>query len=181
MKAPRLLWRFLHLGPRIAYALGLGPLIGRFVLLLTTLGRRSGQPRVTPLTYERQGEIITVASARGQAADWLRNILANPHVQVRVGRRHFDGTATATTDAEQIADYFQRRLARNPRAFGAILRSEGLPSPPTRADLIRLARSRPMVIIRPQVEGEGSPGTRRIASGPPSPPQDQPASWRTPR
>jgi len=46
MKAPRFFWRFIHIGPRIAYALGLGPLIGRFVLLLTTYGRKSGRPRV---------------------------------------------------------------------------------------------------------------------------------------
>jgi deazaflavin-dependent oxidoreductase (nitroreductase family) len=148
MKAPRFFWRFIHIGPRIAYALGLGPLFGRFVLLLTTYGRRSGRPRVTPLVYEQRGNAVIVASARGRSADWLRNIDANPEVRVHLGRRQFDGKAEVSTDPEQIADYLQRQIARNPRAFGAILRSEGLSSPPTRAELVRFAPNRPMVTIR---------------------------------
>jgi deazaflavin-dependent oxidoreductase (nitroreductase family) len=149
MKAPRLFWRLIHFGPRIAYAIGLGPLIGRSILLLTTFGRKSGQPRVTPLVYEEQNDTIIVASARGQSADWLRNILANPKVSVRVGRRQFDAIAEATSDPEKIADYLQRQIERNPTMFGAILRSEGLSSRPGRADLVAFAPGRPMVTIRP--------------------------------
>ena len=51
-KTPRFLLRLLHLPPRLAYAIGLGPLLGRFVLLMTTTGRKSGRRRVTPLQYE---------------------------------------------------------------------------------------------------------------------------------
>jgi deazaflavin-dependent oxidoreductase (nitroreductase family) len=149
MKAPRFFWRLIHIGPRIAYALGLGPLIGRFVLLLTTYGRNSGLPRVTPLLYEQRGDTIIVASARGRSADWLRNIHANPKVRLRVGRRQFDGMAEVSADPEKIADYLQRQVARNPKAFGAILRSEGLSSRPSRAELVRFAPRRPMVTIHP--------------------------------
>src|SRR3972149_6657660 len=41
---------------RLLYAIGLGPLIGRIILLLTTTGRKSGMKRVTPLQYEKIGE-----------------------------------------------------------------------------------------------------------------------------
>ena len=149
MKAPRFFWRLIHYGPRVAYAFGLGPLIGKFVLLLTTYGRKSGLARVTPLTYEKRGEDIVVASARASSADWLRNIQANPRVRVRVGRRLFDGTARISADPEEVADYLQHQFARNPRAFGAILRAEGLATPPSRVDLVRFAPSRPMVTIHP--------------------------------
>ena len=149
MKAPRFFWRLIHLGPRVAYAIGLGPLVGRFVLLLTTVGRKSGRPRVTPLVYEQRDQTIFVASARGLSADWLRNIQANPKVRVRVGRRQFDAYAEATTDGEKIADYIERLIERNPRMFGAILRLEGLSSRPSRAELVRFAPRRPMVTIRP--------------------------------
>jgi deazaflavin-dependent oxidoreductase (nitroreductase family) len=148
MKLPRLFWRLFHFGPRIAYAGGLGPLIGKSVLLLTTLGRKSGLRRITPLVYEKVEDAIVVASARGQAADWLGNIMANPKVSVRVGRSHFDGVAEVTCDAEKIADYLQRQLERNPAMFGAILRAEGLSPELTRAELVRFAPKRPMVIIR---------------------------------
>jgi len=149
VKAPRFFWRLIHFGPRIAYAIGLGPLIGRFVLLLTTIGRRTGLPRVTPLTFEDRGDHVFVASARGSSADWYRNILSNPRVTVRLARRQFHGSARAVTDPEAIAQYLERQLARNPAAFGAILRSEGLPSKPSHAELVRFAPSRPMVEIRP--------------------------------
>ena len=130
MMAPRFFWRFIHFGPRVAYSLGLGGLVGRFILLLTTYGRRSGRPRVTPLIYEKRGEAVIVASARGRAADWLRNIEADPRVHVRVGRRQFDGLAQPSVHPEEIADYLQRQFDRNPRAFGAMLRVEGLPLRP---------------------------------------------------
>lgn len=149
MKLPRFLWRLFRVGPRVAYALGLGPLAGRFVLLLTTVGRKSGRQRVTPLVYEEHDGDYLVASARGPAADWLRNIQANPNVHVQVGGRRFDGCAEIVTDPARIADYLQRQYDRNPRMFGAILRSEGLPSTPTRAELEALAPKRPMVAIRP--------------------------------
>ena len=47
MRLPRWLWKFLRFGPQLAYAMGLGPLFGRVILLLTTIGRKSGRPRVT--------------------------------------------------------------------------------------------------------------------------------------
>jgi deazaflavin-dependent oxidoreductase (nitroreductase family) len=149
MKVPRWFWRLIQFGPRITYALGLGPLIGRSLLLLTTFGRKSGRMRVTPLVYEELGEMIIVASARGPSADWLQNILADPRVRVRVGRRQFDAIAEITSDPEKIADYLQRQIERNPNMFGAILRSEGLSSRPSRGDLVQFAPRRPMVTIRP--------------------------------
>ncbi len=87
-RVPRFIWRlFRFLPPRIAYSLGLGSLVGRFVLLLETTGRKSGLPRVTPLQYDEVDGIIYVASARGVKADWYRNLVANANVEVTVGSR----------------------------------------------------------------------------------------------
>ncbi len=149
MKLPAFLWKVLHIGPRIAYTVGLGPLIGRFVLLLTTIGRKSGKPRVTPLVYEERAGEILIASARGSSADWLKNILANPNVAVCVGNRRFPGRAELVTDPNRIADYLERQMDRSPRLFSRILRMEGLPDKPTRADLLALAPKRPMVALHP--------------------------------
>jgi hypothetical protein len=51
------------------YALGLGPLVGRLVLLLTTTGRKSGLPRVTALQYEEVAGAIYLGSSRGTQAE----------------------------------------------------------------------------------------------------------------
>jgi deazaflavin-dependent oxidoreductase (nitroreductase family) len=152
MRLPRFLWRILQVGPRLAYALGLGPIAGSFVLLLTTRGRKTGLPRTTPLVYERLGDEYHVASARGPMADWYRNIQSDPRVEVRVGRRRFRGLGEAVTDAVRIADFLERQMARSPRLFGAILRAEGIPPGERRENLIRLAERRPMVVIRPSSE-----------------------------
>ncbi len=132
------------------YRAGLAPLIGRFVLLLTTTGRKSGLPRITPLQYEDVDGAIYVASARGAKADWFRNILADPCVHVRIGMRQFDARAEPVTDACRIADFLELRLQRHPKMVGAILRSEGLPAAPSRLDLEAYAHRLAMVILRPE-------------------------------
>ncbi|HEU5098689.1 MAG TPA: nitroreductase family deazaflavin-dependent oxidoreductase [Roseiflexaceae bacterium] len=131
------------------YAIGLGRLIGRIILLLTTTGRKSGLPRVTPLQYEELDGAWYVASANGTKADWFQNILANHHVQVRVKACRFHGLAEPITDPTRIADFLELRLQRHPKMIGAILRSEGLPAHPSRADVEAYARKLAMVIIRP--------------------------------
>jgi deazaflavin-dependent oxidoreductase (nitroreductase family) len=148
--APKFLLRLIHYPPRIAYALGLGPLIGRLVLLLTTTGGKSGKPRVVPLQYEEIGGKICLGSSRGMQADWVRNILAHPRVAVRLKARRFAGTAEVVTDAERIADFLEVRLRRHPRMVGMLMKSEGLAQTPARADLLKYAGQLALVVIVPK-------------------------------
>jgi len=143
----RAFYRLSHLPPRIAYAMGLGPLIGRLILLLTTTGRKSGLTRVTPLQYEEIDGTIYVGSARGLKSDWVRNIQANPTVEVRVKSECFQGTAHIVTDPARIADFLEVRLQRHPWMITAILRSNGVPTPPAHTDLEHYAVRSTLVII----------------------------------
>ena len=135
---------------KFLYRTGLAALIGRLVLLLTTTGRKTGLARVTPLQYEELEGALYVGSARGARADWFRNIVADPRVHVRIKSREFEAVAEPVTDPCRIADFLELRLRRHPRMIGAILRSEGLPAPPTRAELEEYALRSAMVIIRPK-------------------------------
>jgi len=139
------------------YELGLGPLIGRFVLLLTTTGRKSGLPRTTPLQYEMIDGAYYLGSARGAQADWFRNLVANPRVEVRVKSQRWCGRVEAVTAPDRIADFLEFRLRRHPRLVGMILKRDGLPAQPTRADLEVYAQKLTMVIIR--VADAGTSGT----------------------
>jgi len=143
-------FRLLKLPPRLLYAVGLGSLYGRLVLLLTTRGRRTGKPRITPLQYERVGRKLVVASARGAAADWYRNVVADPRVEVRVRRSRFSGIAETSTDPARIADFLELRLESHPRLVGRILRIRGVPPDPTRAQLETYASGLAMVAITPK-------------------------------
>ena len=92
--ASPLLYRLLRrLNPRISqnYQKGIGPT--RVVMLLTTTGRKSGLPRVTPLQYEEIDGVYYLGSARGVQADWFRNIQACPQVSVQIRRRSIQGMA----------------------------------------------------------------------------------------
>jgi F420H(2)-dependent quinone reductase len=67
-----------------------GRRIGRLpVLLLTTIGRKSGRPRTQPLAYTQAGDGYAVIASKGGAAQhplWYLNLRANPLAEVTVGR-----------------------------------------------------------------------------------------------
>jgi deazaflavin-dependent oxidoreductase (nitroreductase family) len=136
---------------RALYAIGLGPIIGKIILLLTTTGRKSGLPRVTPLQYEEINRAYYLGAARGLKADWVRNIESNPNVEIRVGRKHLYGSAEIITDPAMIADFIEVRLERHPRIIGMIMeKAHQLPRRPSREQLLELAKTEALVIVHPR-------------------------------
>lgn len=78
--------------------------LGRPLLLLTTIGRKSGVPRTQPIFYLQQDErILLVASNGGYAEDplWLMNARANPKVTVSIRGRSRDMYLRIVSDAEK--------------------------------------------------------------------------------
>ena len=135
---------------RILYAIGLGRVIGKLILLLTTTGRKSGMKRVTPLQFERIGNDYYLGAARGLKADWVRNIQVNPCVEIRVGSKQFEGEAEVVTDPKRFADFLEVRLERHPRMIGLIMeKAHGLPRQPSREQLESLAKEEAVVIVHP--------------------------------
>jgi deazaflavin-dependent oxidoreductase (nitroreductase family) len=138
---------------RFLYGIGLGAVIGKIILLLTTTGRKSGQKRVTPLQYEQMDGNFYLGSARGTKADWYRNIAANARVEVRVKNRHFMADAEPVTDPVRIADFLEIRLQRHPSMVGLLMQKVyHLPKRPSREQLLELAAAQAMVILRPLQE-----------------------------
>lgn len=77
---------------------------GRDMLLLTTTGRRSGQPRTLPLAYLADGETpVVVASNAGLPSHpaWFHNLRARPRVRVRVRREVYEAEAVVAGAAER--------------------------------------------------------------------------------
>lgn len=125
-------------------------LLGRFILLLTTQGRKSGLPRITPLQYEKIDEDYYLGSARGIKADWVRNILAHPKVELQVKRTRINGTAEVTADPLRIADFLEYRLKKHPAMVGRILEMDGLSRHPSREELEAYAAKLALVIVHPE-------------------------------
>ena len=84
-----------------------GPMAGLPVLLLTTTGRRSGKPHITPLGFATDGDRLFVAAANGGAAsdpDWFRNLVTAAEVVVELGAERFSATAAV------VASHSRARL-----------------------------------------------------------------------
>ena len=75
-------------------------------LLLTTTGRKSGEPRMLPLIYGKiDGQFVIVAS-KGGAPDhpsWYSNLVDHPACDIRVGRERHSVTARTASDEERDA------------------------------------------------------------------------------
>src|SRR5437764_8587794 len=67
-----------------------GRIFGNQVLLLTTTGRKTGQPRTTPVAYLTDGDAMIIvggaAGAEKHPAWWL-NLQSHPEAQVQIGKR----------------------------------------------------------------------------------------------
>lgn len=75
------------------------------LLLLTTTGRRSGNPHTTPVAYLPDGvdRVLVIASAGGAPHHpaWFRNLVADPHVTVENGTFTYTATAVVLEGAER--------------------------------------------------------------------------------
>jgi proline iminopeptidase len=74
-------------------------------LLLTTVGRNSGEKYVFPLFYGQDGDSYFVIASKGGAPrhpGWYRNILANPNVDVQVGTTKMKARARTATGEERV-------------------------------------------------------------------------------
>src|ERR671925_1773193 len=73
-------------------------------LLLTTVGRHSGEKRTTPLFYGTAGDTYVIIGSKGGAdtqPGWYLNLRANPVVEVQVGREQFTARARVATGKER--------------------------------------------------------------------------------
>jgi proline iminopeptidase len=60
---------------------------GSKILLLTTKGRKTGEPRTTPLIYENAGDAYVIVASKGGAPEdpgWYRNLSKDPAVELQV-------------------------------------------------------------------------------------------------
>jgi F420H(2)-dependent quinone reductase len=105
-------WAYRTTGGRIGGRWRVGAALRRSVpiCLLTTRGRKSGQPRTVPLCYLADGErIVLVASQGGLPKDplWYRNLVADPAVQVQIGR-DVRAMCAQTADRAERAELWPR-------------------------------------------------------------------------
>jgi deazaflavin-dependent oxidoreductase (nitroreductase family) len=98
--------------------------------LLETTGRKSGEPRRTPVGGSRVGEQFWLVSEFGEKSQYVRNIQANPDVRVRLRGRWHNGTAHLVPDDDAKA-----RLRELPQFNSSVVRALGTNLLTIRVDL----------------------------------------------
>ena len=77
---------------------------GAPIALLTTTGRKTGEPRVSPLLFLREGNRIVLVASKGGSAThpmWYLNLKANPQVSVQIKDEVLNLTARDATEEER--------------------------------------------------------------------------------
>jgi deazaflavin-dependent oxidoreductase (nitroreductase family) len=141
--------RLLNPVVKAAAAAGI-PLPG--IVILETTGRRSGEPRRTPVGKALDGDTLWIVAEHGRRASYVRNIAANPRVRVRVGRRWHDAVAELLPD-----DDWRARQRRMPNKLNSAV--------------VRAMKSEPMTVRidlgvpTGRAEAAGRPGRPAASSG----------------
>ncbi|HVU11476.1 MAG TPA: nitroreductase family deazaflavin-dependent oxidoreductase [Phototrophicaceae bacterium] len=110
---PQGMGRWLLRLPLELYRLGLGDVLNLGqLMILGTRGRKSGQPRYTPIEYRQHGSKLYIVSAWGERPQWFRNLQANPEVLVQQGKHQFAARAEVVTNSGEtlaVLHLFRRR------------------------------------------------------------------------
>ncbi len=69
---------------------------------LTVKGRRSGKPLPRPVWFVLRETELLLLPVTGADSQWYKNVLRNPHVEIRTGQQVFKGKLRAITERKQV-------------------------------------------------------------------------------
>ncbi len=109
VKAPLFYWR-----------LGMDGLVNRFLMVMTTTGRKSGRPRRTVIEYHHYDGRTYALAAYGERSQWVKNMQADPHMTLQssqgtqsvIGRRVTDDDALRQAFHHMQHDRFLKTWVR---------------------------------------------------------------------
>ncbi|WP_214409168.1 nitroreductase family deazaflavin-dependent oxidoreductase [Sphaerisporangium fuscum] len=142
----RRLWRL----PVHLYRLGLGPLLGHRLMLLTHTGRVSGRRRQAVIeVVHRDDHGYVAASGFGSRADWYRNVMTTPQVTIQIGGKILRATATPI-DTDEGAQIMARYAPRHPLAARQLCKLMGFAVDGSLEDYREVGRHIPFVRFIPR-------------------------------
>jgi deazaflavin-dependent oxidoreductase (nitroreductase family) len=118
--------RILFKAPVVGWRMGMGAILGRSMLVLTTWGRKTHLPRHTMLSFTPMKETIYVGAGWGAHCDWYQNLVADTQVTLQVWDKQVTGVdqemtipalARRVTDEGEIRQVFQRLLETSTDAY----------------------------------------------------------------
>jgi deazaflavin-dependent oxidoreductase (nitroreductase family) len=102
---------------------------------LTTTGRRSGEPREIEIWFALDGTTLYLLSGGRDRSDWVRNLMSDSDVKVRIGESSFDGRGRIVTSAEEDARARRLVLEKYTASYSGDLAEWGRSALPVAVDL----------------------------------------------
>lgn len=100
--------------PIFAWRLGLGPIIGKYILIFTHIGQKTGVSRRTAVEFHTINGMKYIPCAFGVKSQWYRNLLANPRVTIQSADGSEQMIAVRVTDNDELITVIETIMDRNP-------------------------------------------------------------------
>ena len=155
-KRPNRFLKFFFKVPVWFHKLGFGGwerLVGAQWLLITTKGRKTGQPReamVDVMDYDKANDIYYIEAAYGTHADWYKNIQSSPIFEAQVGRRKFKARAGALS-TEGAGDMLVRFYRNKPAYTRSVMAMTGMKFK-DEDELRAIGKDLTLLVVKPEKE-----------------------------
>ena len=130
-----LLEKFYEHGPIYAWRFGLGPVIGRYFMIISQINHKTGNLSKTSVEYFQIDGIKYITNVFGIQSEWYRNILANPRVTIQTSDGSEQMVAVPITQDDEIITIIEWLLQRNPKFIQRYL--DQLNIQPSRKEIIK--------------------------------------------
>lgn len=101
--------------PVYAWRFGLGPIFGRYVMIITQINHKTGNPYKTSLEYFEINGMKYIANVFGIQSQWYRNILANPRVTIQTSDGTEQMVAIPVTQDDELITIIEWIQNKNPK------------------------------------------------------------------
>lgn len=121
--------------PKFAWRFGLGPVVGRYIMILTQIDHKTGNPTKTSTQFFEMNGIKYVVNLFGVQSQWYRNVLANPRVSVQTSDGTEQMVAVPISQDEELITIMEWLLNRNPKFLASFLHEFGVQ--PSRENILQ--------------------------------------------
>jgi hypothetical protein len=121
--------------PLLAWRLGLGPITGRYLMIITFIDHKTGNPTKTPIEFFQINGIKYVANTAGIQSKWDRNLLADPKVTIQTSDGSEQMVAVPVTQDDELITIIEWLLNNKSSFINPHLRDLGIET--NRKDILK--------------------------------------------